>query len=235
MVMAISRCIAERACLAALALLALPCAPTAAAVASAPAATAATAAGRAATRTCESVNLDFKGKANFERSHQVVRDVTMTLTEADCRVSLTVKADVAEAGGRNFSNNDTWSVSGHVVMTMPEGELQADRAQVVLVGGVMTRATVNGSPATFAQAAPPGDAAAGSARGQAAVINYDGASGDLELLGDASGNARLQDDVRALNHQRIVYNLRQRSMVAGSNDPNSRGTITIKRPPKATP
>ncbi len=227
--MVISRFCAERARLAAMVLLALPGAATAAATA------ATSAAGSDAKPSCESVNLDFKGQASFERNHQVGRDVTMTLTEADCRVSLTVKADVAEAGGRNFSNNDTWSVTGHVVMTMPEGELTADSAHVVLVGGVMTQATVHGAPATFAQAAPPGDLAAGSARGQAAVINYDGASGDLELLGDASGNARLQDDVRALNHQRTVYNLRQRSMVAGSNDPNSRGTITIKRLPKATP
>jgi len=122
-----------------------------------------------------------------------------------------------------------------VVMTIPEGELRADSAQVALVGGVMTHATVRGSPATFAQAAALNGDVAGSARGQAAVIRYEGASGDLELLGDAGGNARLQDDTRALNHQRIVYNLRQHSMIAGSNDPNSRGTITIKRPPKATP
>ena len=220
--MVISSFTAERACLAALWLLAMP------------AVAAGATAERAAGHSCESVNLDFKGKATFERHHQVVRDVTMTFTEADCRVSLTVKADVAEAGGRNFRNNDTWSVTGHVVMTMPEGELQADGAQVVLVGGVMTRVNVHGSPATFAQSGSQ-DGAGGTARGQASVINYDGVSGDLELLGGADGNARLQDDRTQLNHQRIVYNLRQHSMQAGSNDPNSRGTITIRRQPKATP
>jgi lipopolysaccharide transport protein LptA len=159
----------------------------------------------------------------------------MTLTEADCRVSLTVTADVAEAGGMSFSNDDTWSVTGHVVMTMPEGELRADSAQVVLKGGIMTKATVSGLPATFVQATAVGGNAASSARGQAAVIGYDAASGDLELLGDTNGKARLQDDSRLLNHQRIVYNLRQHTMQAGSNDPNQRGTITIRRPPKVTP
>ncbi len=184
---------------------------------------------------CGTAEINFKGKASFERQHAVVHDVTMTLTEADCRVSLTVTADVAEAGGMSFSNDDTWSVTGHVVMIMPEGELRADSAQVVLRAGIMTKATVRGTPATFVQAAELGGSAVSSARGQAAMINYDATSGDLELLGNTDAKARLQDDARLLNHQRIVYNLRQRTMQAGSNDPNSRGTITIKRPPKVTP
>jgi lipopolysaccharide transport protein LptA len=186
-------------------------------------------------RSCGTAEIDFKGKASFERNHMVVHGVTMTLTEADCTVSLKVTADVAEAGGKSFSNDDTWSVSGQVVMTMPEGELRADNAQVVLKGGIMSKATVRGAPATFVQATLVGENAATSARGQAAVIGYDAASGDLELLGDPGSKARLQDDSRQLNHQRIVYNLRQHTMQAGSNDPNSRGTITIKRPPKAAP
>jgi lipopolysaccharide transport protein LptA len=186
-------------------------------------------------RGCGTAEIDFKGKASFERNHLVVHGVTITLTEADCTISLTVTADVAEAGGKGFNNDDTWSVSGQVVMTMPEGELRADSAQVVLKAGIMRKATVRGSPATFVQATPVGENAANSARGQAAVIGYDAASGDLELLGDISGKARLQDDSRQLNHQRIVYNLRQHTMQAGSNDPSQRGTITIKRPPKATP
>jgi lipopolysaccharide transport protein LptA len=198
-------------------------------------ATASTAAERTPRPSCDSVNLDFRGKASFERNHQVIHDVRMTLTEADCQVSLTVTADVAEAGGKYFSNNDTWTVSGHVVVTMPEGELRADSAKVVLVGGLMKQATVRGVPATFVQATQPGANSAASARGQAAIISYDAASADLELQGDVTGNARLQDDSRQLNHQRIVYNLRQHTMQAGSSDPNSRGTITIKRPPKSTP
>ena len=163
--------------------------------------------------------LEF-GQLDYQRGKVVLREVTIRQDQ------MRVQADRAEATGLDFEDSN-WNFSGHVLVQLPEGQLQAERALVQFKAGRILSATVNGSPANFAQ--QPQNPGSG-ARGHATEIRYEVASGDVQL----SGDAWISDESREISSQRIIYSIPQRSFraeSAGDGDGRVRGTI--KPRPKA--
>jgi lipopolysaccharide export system protein LptA len=163
--------------------------------------------------------LEF-GQLDYQRGKVLMREVTIRQDQ------MRVQADRAEATGLDFDDSN-WKFSGHVMVQLPEGQLQAEQALVQFKSGRILGATVNGSPANFAQQPQkPGS----GARGHATEIRYEVASGDVQL----SGDAWISDENREISSQRIVYSIPQRSFraeSAGNGADRVRGTI--KPTPKA--
>jgi lipopolysaccharide export system protein LptA len=110
---------------------------------------------------------------------------------------------------------------------MPQGSLSADNATVKFVDSRVNAATVHGAPAVFAGEVGEGRQAA---RGHSQDIDYDVASGEVRL----SGEAWLSDGRNEINGARIVYNVAaQRVQAEGQAGGGGRVSGTIR--PRAAP
>ena len=147
------------------------------------------------------------------------------ITEEDARGNAlkTIRADRAESNGLDVSNS-TWSFNGQVTVTIPEGELHADQARVLIMRGRISTAVVTGVPASFEQRA--GDNGAVGARGRANDINYNSGSGDLVFTGNVWFSS---DATGEISSSRATYNipLRTSSFEKGENE-RVHGTIRLK-------
>jgi lipopolysaccharide transport protein LptA len=163
----------------------------------------------------------------YQRGKVVMRKVTITEMDVKKNITMQVQADLAEATGIDFDDSN-WNFNGKVIVTLPEGELHAEHALVSFKRGSIVTATVDGAPATFEQAAEAAGATSISgARGHASQINYDVASGDVQLTGEAW----ISDDAREISSQRIVYSIPQHTVSADSGSTGGervRGTIKPK-------
>jgi lipopolysaccharide transport protein LptA len=194
------------------------------------------AAAQASAAACDvSMQVEWQDfRMDLARDRTVLSGVTVTQPAADCNSTMTLRADRTEVNGSDVKlNSGTLIFSGHVVMTMADGELRADSANVEFAGRRMTKATVSGVPATFLQTAvaPAGDG--GNARGQAGSIVFSVASGEIEFVGDAL----FSNDTAEVRHPRIIYNIPQRTVRAGSGSADAtvgdgtRGSIKLRRKP----
>jgi lipopolysaccharide transport protein LptA len=135
----------------------------------------------------------------------------------------TIRADRAESNGLDASNS-TWIFTGQVTVTIPEGELHADHARVLILRGRISTATVSGQPASFQQRATEGGVV--QARGRADDISYNAGSGDLIFTGSVWFAS---DSTGEVSSSRATYNipLRTSSFEKGDNG-RVRGTIRLK-------
>ena len=111
-----------------------------------------------------------------------------------------------------------------MTVTIPEGELRADQARVLILRGHISTATVSGQPASFEQRAAEGGAVRASGRAQ--DINYDAGSGNLVFTGSVWFSSETTGEVSS---SRATYNipLRTSSFEKGDNE-RVRGTIRLK-------
>lgn len=147
------------------------------------------------------------------------------ITEQDARgnVLKTIRADRAESNGLDVSNS-TWTFTGEVVVTIPEGELRADQARVLILKGHISTAAVKGQPANFEQHGGGGTAARAS--GRAEDISYDAGSGNLLFTGNVWFRSETTGEVSS---SRATYNIPQRiSSFEGGGGQRVRGTILTK-------
>jgi lipopolysaccharide transport protein LptA len=157
---------------------------------------------------------------DYQRGQVVLRDVQIT------QDTTTIQADLAEASGLEFDDS-SWAFSGNVRLHMPQGNLTADNATVKFVASRVDAASVHGSPAVFAGEVGEGRQAA---RGHAQDIDYDVASGEVRLIGEAW----LSDGRNEINGARIVYNVAaQRVLAEGQAGSGGRVSGTIR--PRSTP
>jgi lipopolysaccharide transport protein LptA len=157
---------------------------------------------------------------DYQRGQVVLRDVQIA------QGATTIQADLAEASGLEFDDS-SWAFSGNVRLHMPQGNLTADKATVKFVDSRVDAATVHGSPAVFAGEVGEGRQAA---RGHAQDIDYDVASGEVRL----NGEAWLSDGRNEINGARIVYNVAaQRVLAEGQAGSGGRVSGTIR--PRTTP
>jgi lipopolysaccharide transport protein LptA len=147
------------------------------------------------------------------------------ITEEDARGNplKSIRADRAESNSLDVSNS-TWVFTGQVTVTIPEGELQADRAQVLILRGLISTATVTGKPASFQQRAAAGGAV--SARGRANDISYNAGTGDLVFTGSVWFSSESTGEISS---NRATYNipLRSSSFEKGDNE-RVHGVIRLK-------
>jgi lipopolysaccharide export system protein LptA len=164
---------------------------------------------------------------DYQRGQVVLRDVQIT------QGATSIQADLAEASGLEFDDSN-WKFSGNVRVRMPQGNLAADTATVKFVDSRVSAATVHGSPAVFAGEAGEVGEGRQAARGHAQDIDYDVASDEVRL----SGEAWLSDGRNEINGARIVYNVAaQRVQAEGQAGSGGRvsGTIRPRTAPTSTP
>lgn len=130
----------------------------------------------------------------------------------------TVKAKEGRASGLNFENS-RWVFDGEVEIKSPDGESTADKAVVVFTDNRIATVDVTGSPATFSQRDPKGQIA----RGRAGTIHYDLNANTVRL----SDNAWISYGQNELSADSMVYDLIQKSVIAGNSKEGERVHITI--------
>src|SRR6267154_4337734 len=64
--------------------------------------------------------------------------------------NMSVAADQAQATGLDFENS-RWVFRGNVKITMEQGQLTSDEAEVTFAKKLLSRAIINGKPAVFEQ------------------------------------------------------------------------------------
>jgi lipopolysaccharide transport protein LptA len=137
---------------------------------------------------------------------------------------MSVEADQAQANGVNFDNS-RWSFRGKVRISVDQGLLTSDEAEITFSNKVLTRAVITGTPAEFEQ---PREKTGQIARGRANLIIYDVQQGTVNL----SKDAWLTDGQNEIRGESLKYSVRDQRVVAEAAEQGShRVRITITPPP----
>jgi lipopolysaccharide transport protein LptA len=142
--------------------------------------------------------------------------------------TMAITADQAQATGLDFDNSH-WVFRGNVKITMDQGQLFSDEAEVTFAKKLISTALVNGKPAVFEQhIAKTGKLA----KGHADTIDYDVAKGIVHF----SKNAWLSDGDREIFGESLKYNVLAQTILAEASEQGSqRVRIIITPPPKSPP
>jgi lipopolysaccharide export system protein LptA len=169
----------------------------------------------------QSVSIDLKtNSAVFSRIR--ISQGTMAITADQGQASQQRSADM-------YFENNVWNFRGNVKVTMEQGQLFSDDAQITFVNSLLSRAVVNGKPASFEQTvAKTGKLAKGSAE----TIDYDAAKHVVRFL----KNAYLSNGDNEIRGQSLKYDVLAQKVIAEEAEQNSqRVHITITPPPKTAP
>jgi lipopolysaccharide transport protein LptA len=140
----------------------------------------------------------------IQQNHVVLED--FDLVQGDLHLT----SDHAEAAGIDF-NNSTWTFTGKVDITLPQGELTSDMATVHFVAGKVQLATATGAPAHFnATLAGSGATPVRNTSGRAQSIEYDVLHQQLRFQGEAW----FSDGGNELNAPKVTYDLSTRGYSA---------------------
>ena len=143
--------------------------------------------------------------------------------------TLQVEAQEASATGLEFENSQ-WNFKGQVRITVPDGKLASDLATVTFRNNEISRAVVQGGPATFEQRLEDGRLA----QGRAKSIEYDVGAATVRLLGDAW----LSDGRNEIRGNTLVYDIGQQRVAANPDETDPGGvriTINPQEKKPATP
>jgi lipopolysaccharide transport protein LptA len=141
--------------------------------------------------------------------------------------TMAVAADQAQATGLDFDNSH-WVFRGNVKITMDQGQLASDEAEITFAKKLLSKALVNGKPAVFEQhIAKTGKLA----KGHADTIDYDVAKGIVHL----SKNAWLSDGDREILGESLKYNVLAQTIVAEASEQGSQRVHIIITPPPPNP
>jgi lipopolysaccharide export system protein LptA len=145
--------------------------------------------------------------------------------------AMTVSADLGQATkqatGLDFDNS-LWVFRGNVKITMDQGQLASDDAEIHFAKKSLSKAVVNGNPASFEErVAKTGKVA----HGRADTIDYDAGQGVVRLL----KNAWLSDGSTEIRGESLKYNVLAQSIVAESSEQGSQRVHIIITPPPSKP
>ncbi len=145
--------------------------------------------------------------------------------------AMTVSADVGQAtkqaAGLDFDNS-LWVFRGNVKITMNDGQLTSDDAEINFARKSLAKAVVNGKPAAFEQrVAKTGKVA----QGRADTIDYNAGQGVVRL----SKNAWLSDGQTEIRGESLKYNVLAQSIVAEASEQGSQRVHIIITPPPPKP
>jgi len=142
----------------------------------------------------------------------------------------TISADQGQTTrgtGLDFDNS-LWVFRGNVKITVNEGLLTSDDAEINFARKALAKAVVNGKPAAFEQrVAKTGKVA----HGRADTIDYDAGKGVVLL----SKNAWLSDGQTEIRGESLKYNVLAQSIVADSSEQGSQRVHIIITPPPSKP
>jgi lipopolysaccharide export system protein LptA len=138
---------------------------------------------------------------------------------------LAVEAEQAQANGVNFDNS-RWLFRGKVRISVDQGFLTSDDAEITFGDKLLTKAVVNGDPAEFQQRR---EKTGQLARGRAESIVYDVKLGTVVL----THNAWLSDGQNEIRGESLKYSVAEQRVVADAAEQGSqRVRITITPPPQ---
>jgi lipopolysaccharide export system protein LptA len=141
--------------------------------------------------------------------------------------TMAIAADQAQGTGVDFADGH-WVFRGAVKITMEQGQLSADEAEVTFVKNAPVKAVATGKPASFEQRLPK---TGKLAQGHADSIDYDMAQGLVRL----TKGAWISDGQRELSGESLKYNVVTQSVIAESSEQGSqRVRIIITPPPSAS-
>ena len=182
-----------------------------AAVCAAPAIAAPSAAQQTISLDAQSSELDYKN------NNLIFRKVRIS------QGNMSVSADQAQATGLNFDNS-RWVFRGNVEIALEQGQLSSEEAQVTFVKKLLSKAVVNGKPASFSQRLPKSGKLA---EGRADSIDYDVTKGVVHF----SKNAWLSDGQNEIRGDSLKYNMLAQNIVAEASEQGSQRVHIIITPP----
>jgi lipopolysaccharide transport protein LptA len=137
--------------------------------------------------------------------------------------NMSIVADVAQGTGADFENSH-WVFRGNVKISMAQGLLTSDEADITFANKVLSKAVVNGKPAAFEQKlAKTGKLA----KGHADTIEYDVIPGIVHF----SKNAWLSDGEREILGESLKYNVLTQTISAEASEQASQRVHIIITPP----
>jgi lipopolysaccharide export system protein LptA len=174
----------------------------------------------------QAIALDAQSSELDLRSNNVVfRKVH--IAQGAMAVSADVGSATKQATGLDFDNS-LWIFRGNVKITMDDGELTSDDAEINFAKKALAKAVVNGKPAAFEQrVAKTGKVA----HGRADTIDYDARKGIVRL----SKNAWLSDGQTEIRGESLKYDVLAQSIVAESSEQGSQRVHIIITPPPSKP
>ena len=161
----------------------------------------------------QSSELDLKSNNMFFRKVRIAQG------------SMSVTADQGQATQEALKfENSLWVFRGNVKITMENGLLTADEAQIDFVKKLLAKAVAYGKPAQFEQKI---EKTGKVAHGHADTIDYDAAKGLVKLR----KNAWLSDGQNEVHGESFVYNVLTQSIVADAAEQGSQRVHIIITPP----
>jgi lipopolysaccharide export system protein LptA len=186
---------------------------------SAPAAHGATAPQQAIALDAQSSELDLRSNNVVFRKVHIAQGTTT--------VSAEMGSATKQATGLDFDNS-LWIFRGNVKISMDDGELTSDDAEINFAKKALAKAVANGKPAAFEQrVAKTGKVA----HGRADTIDYDARKGVVRL----SKNAWLSDGQTEIRGESLKYDVLAQSIVAESSEQGSQRVHIIITPPPSKP
>ena len=164
------------------------------------------------------ISLDAQSsELDYKNNNLIFRKVRIT------QGNMSVAADQAQATGLDFENS-RWVFRGNVKITMDQGQLTSDEAEITFAKKLLSKAVVKGSPAAFEQRiAKTGKLA----QGRAENIDYDVTKGVVHL----SKNAWLSDGQNEIRGESLKYNVLAQNIVAEASEQGSQRVHIIITPP----
>jgi lipopolysaccharide transport protein LptA len=137
--------------------------------------------------------------------------------------NMSVAAEQAQGTGLDFENS-RWVFRGNVKITMEQGQLTSDEAEITFAKKILSKAIVNGKPAAFEQRiAKTGKLA----QGRADSIDYDVTKNVVHF----SKNAWLSDGQNEIRGESLKYNVLAQNIVAEGSEQGSQRVHIIITPP----
>jgi lipopolysaccharide export system protein LptA len=139
--------------------------------------------------------------------------------------NLSISADQGQVKGTGVNFQEShWVFRGTVKITVPQGMLNSDEAQVFFNNNQLARATANGKPATFQQKVEKADKIV---NGHSDSIDYDAGQGIVHLTTDAY----LSDGQNEIRGQSLKYNVIAQSLIADAPEQQGQRVHIIITPP----
>jgi lipopolysaccharide transport protein LptA len=166
----------------------------------------------------QAISLDAQSsELDYKNNNLIFRKVRIT------QGNMSVAADQAQATGLDFDNS-RWVFRGNVKITLDQGQLASDEAEITFAKKLLSKAVVHGNPAAFEQRiAKTGKLA----QGRADAIDYDVAKGVVHL----SKSAWLSDGQNEIRGESLKYNVLAQSIVAEASEQGSQRVHIIITPP----
>ena len=182
--------------------------------------------GHGATAPQQAIALDAQSSELDLRSNNVVfRKVH--IAQGATTVSADMGSATKQATGLDFDNS-LWIFRGNVKISMDDGELTSDDAEINFAKKALAKAVVNGNQAAFEQRV---EKTGKVAHGRADTIDYDARKGVVRL----SKNAWLSDGQTEIRGESLKYDVLAQSIVAESSEQGSQRVHIIITPPPSKP